>query len=380
MPKILPKSREWITILCCVNAIGTSIPGFYLFKGKNQLKNYIHNCEPGACMAAHPHAWMTKELFLSWLFHFAASVPGGILPNNRHLLILDGHGSHMVVQTIDEANNLGIDLLTLPAHTTHRLQPLDVSVFGPFKNYFRSERVAWMAKNPGVEVKRFELAELASKAFKRALTPSNIKAGFRRTGIWPLNYDALMHDTGCSQAFHVDGQEEGNVQTCVEVQEVDDQDDVVAAGNMISLSQGHLYAEDDETVCETQYNNEQICSNMEIVPPTQEHEIPVADIVNDIVEHAVDNDQLTLPSQVTPPSWLAEAMINMNAHSVSATNEESMNMPSQPAELNSEIVHFFVDNISMEEDEGHNEASNEDNDIVQSVPTDTEREVPSNDM
>ena len=117
---------------------------------------------------------------------------------------------------------------------------------------------------------------------------------------------------------------------------------------MISLSQGHLYDEDDEIVCETQYNNEQIRSNMEIVPPTQEHETPIADIVNDIVEHAVDNDQLTLPSQVTPPSWLAEAMINMNAHSVSATNEESMNMPSQPAELNSEIVHFFVDNRSME--------------------------------
>ncbi len=163
----------------------------------------------------------------------------------------------------------------------------------------------------------------------------------------------------------MDGQEEGHVQTGVEVQQVDEQDDVVVASNMISLSHGLLYDEDDETICETQHNNDQIPSNMEIVPPTQEHEIPVADIANDIVEHAVDNDQLTLPSQVTPPSWLAEAMINMNAHSVSATNEESMNMPSQPTELNSEIFHFFVDNRSMEEDEGHNDASNEDNDIVQ---------------
>jgi len=79
-----------------------------------------------------------------------------------------------------------------------------------------------MAKNPGVEVKRFELAELASKAVKRALTPSNIKASFKRTGIWPLNYDSLMHDTSCSQVFHVDGQEEGNAQIGVKVQEVDD--------------------------------------------------------------------------------------------------------------------------------------------------------------
>lgn len=183
VPKILPKNREWITILCCVNAVGASIPGFYLFEGKNQLKNYIKNCEPGPCMAAHPHAWMTKELFFSWLCHFAASVPGGVSPEIRHLLIFFGHCSHVAIQTIKEANKLGIDLLTLPAHTTHRLQPLDVSVFGPFKCYFRSERASWMAKNPRVEVKRFELAELASKAFARALTASNIRDGFRGTGI-----------------------------------------------------------------------------------------------------------------------------------------------------------------------------------------------------
>lgn len=62
VPKILHRSREWITILCCVNKIGSLILGFYLFKGKTQLKKYIHNCEPGACMVEHLYAWMTKEL------------------------------------------------------------------------------------------------------------------------------------------------------------------------------------------------------------------------------------------------------------------------------------------------------------------------------
>ena len=31
---------------------------------------------------------------------------------------------------------------------------LDVSVFGPFKSYFRVKRVAWMEKNPKVELKK----------------------------------------------------------------------------------------------------------------------------------------------------------------------------------------------------------------------------------
>lgn len=117
MPKILPKSREWITILSCVNAIGSSIPRFYLFKGKTQLKNYIHNYEPGACMATHPHAWMTKELFLNWLCHFVAFVPYG-------------HGSHMGLQTIEEVNNFGIDLLALSAHTLTDCNPLMSACLG----------------------------------------------------------------------------------------------------------------------------------------------------------------------------------------------------------------------------------------------------------
>ena len=152
VPYVFPKSREWITILCCVNVAGQRIPGFYIFKGQKQIKNYIAGCELGACMAAQPHAWMTKELFLNWLHHFAISIPGGVSTSNRHLLIFDGHGSHVVLPTIQEARNLGIDLLTLPSHTSHSLQPLDISVFSPFKNYFKKERSKWMAKHHGFEI------------------------------------------------------------------------------------------------------------------------------------------------------------------------------------------------------------------------------------
>ena len=104
-----------------------------------------------------------------------------------------------------------------------------------------------MEKNPGVEVKRFELAELASKAFKRALTPSNIKVGFRRTGIWPLNFDALMHDTSCSQAFEVEGQEVENLE-----EHVGSQEDVGADEGIMSHSEGLFCGGDDvEHVSET---------------------------------------------------------------------------------------------------------------------------------
>ena len=76
--KIMPKSREWITIMCCINAINASIHGFYLFKGNYRLTNNIKNCEVGACMATHPDEWMTKELFMNQLCHFIAIVHGDV--------------------------------------------------------------------------------------------------------------------------------------------------------------------------------------------------------------------------------------------------------------------------------------------------------------
>jgi hypothetical protein len=41
----------------------------------------------------------------------------------------------------------GLDMITLPSHTSHPLQPLDFSCFKPFKTTFKKERDAIMAKN-----------------------------------------------------------------------------------------------------------------------------------------------------------------------------------------------------------------------------------------
>ena len=46
---------------------------------------------------------------------------------------------------------------------------------------------------------------------------------------------------------------------------------------------------------------------------------------------------------------LVEAMMNMNKHIVTTTNEEIMDMPSQPALMVNEFFHYFVDVGGLEE-------------------------------
>ena len=60
-----------------------------------------------------------------------------------------------------------------------------------------------MAKHPHIEIRRTKLVELASKAFKLGLVSDNIISGFRRTGIWPLERDALCKDMKPSDVFNV---------------------------------------------------------------------------------------------------------------------------------------------------------------------------------
>jgi hypothetical protein len=86
-------------------------------------------------MGMQKNAWMTGHLFEKWLDHFTEHLQkrGGISPSNRHLLILDGYNSHVTIEVIEKAWILGIDMISLPSHTSHALQPLDVSCFKSFK-------------------------------------------------------------------------------------------------------------------------------------------------------------------------------------------------------------------------------------------------------
>ena len=111
---IEPDQREHLLVLSYINVDGGSIPNFYILKGTYFLEDYIapsshHHREDGAVMGMQPNAWMTKWLFESWISHFITCLrkgPGVDL-TNRHLLILDGHNSHVMFEVVRTQWNPG---------------------------------------------------------------------------------------------------------------------------------------------------------------------------------------------------------------------------------------------------------------------------------
>lgn len=91
---------------------------------------------------------------------------------------MDNHESHITVEAINKAKDNGIVLFTIPPHTTHKLQPLDRGVFGPFKTYYNEACKNWLLNNPGKPLSIYDIAAITGKAYPLAFTPANITAGF----------------------------------------------------------------------------------------------------------------------------------------------------------------------------------------------------------
>jgi hypothetical protein len=55
-------------------------------------------CRPSTCMEMQNKAWMTTYLFSKFLAFFKKSILSGISQTNHHMLILNGHGSHVTLK------------------------------------------------------------------------------------------------------------------------------------------------------------------------------------------------------------------------------------------------------------------------------------------
>ncbi|KAJ8882035.1 hypothetical protein PR048_018523 [Dryococelus australis] len=98
----------------------------------------IDDAPPGSFAVYHVSDWRTKETFLAWFRWFLDfSNPGFQKPV---LLILDCHSSHAKsLELINLARESNVGLLCFPLHTTHRLQPLNVSFKAPLSAFYEQE-------------------------------------------------------------------------------------------------------------------------------------------------------------------------------------------------------------------------------------------------
>ena len=173
------------------NATRRVLDPLIVFAGKNLQSTWRGDrALPGTFYGISQSCWMMTEVFAKWFEKFTALVKEGPL-----LIIFDRHLTHVSIQVIEKAINEDVTILKLPPHVTDKLQPLDVAGFGPLKRAWEKNLNAWINQwGPKEPMKKAAFVNQLCDIWHKGLSLDNVKAGFKVTGIYPVNSTKFPKD------------------------------------------------------------------------------------------------------------------------------------------------------------------------------------------
>lgn len=151
--------------------------------------------EDGCYFASSPTGWTNNELAMNWLLRLFDDHTKAKARLNREprLLFLDGHGSHINLPFLQECEKRNISVCAYPPHSTHRLQPLDISLFSPLSTYYSQALDEFLTTTQFLcRMTKRQFYKLFKQAFEKAFTEANIKSGWRKSGLHPFDPQAVL--------------------------------------------------------------------------------------------------------------------------------------------------------------------------------------------
>jgi hypothetical protein len=174
-----------VTAICCFSASGFYVAPAMVYPRKKPKPELTKKAPCGTLQLCSDSGFSNTKLFVQWLHHFAQITNAS--KDNPVLLVLDNHSSHCSLEAIDFCKTHHITLLSIPPHTSHRTQPLDVVYFSSLKGSYAKKVEEWLGNHPGRVVTVKQVAKLFCKAYTEVSTMAKAVEGFSCTGIHPFN-------------------------------------------------------------------------------------------------------------------------------------------------------------------------------------------------
>ena len=194
-----PENREWVSVIECVSATGRKLRCAVIFKGQSlQINWFPAKSVPGWLYTTSENGWTSNAIGVEWLRRIfipeTATEPG-----RYRLLVLDGHGSHIDIDFLWLCKLNRIELLYLPAHSSHVLQPLDLAGFSVVKSSYRRQIQELASLDDAAPVKKERFITCYYHAREDGLSERVIRAGWAATGICPFNIERVVSSSQVSQ-------------------------------------------------------------------------------------------------------------------------------------------------------------------------------------
>ncbi|KAJ8910919.1 hypothetical protein NQ315_014253 [Exocentrus adspersus] len=202
-PKIRNSSKTSFSLMFCGSAEGELLPLYVVYKAQHMWSTWTEGGPKYTRYASTPSRWFDGAVFTDWF-------EGQLLPRLKKLegkkvVLCDNLSSHITVKTLKLCKENNISLICLPANSTHLTQPLDIAFFRLLKIAWRKILANWKESEEGISytvLQKQHFPPLLTKLMQ-AIEPNtvaNLKSGFRKCGIVPINVELLQRlPQGCNQ-------------------------------------------------------------------------------------------------------------------------------------------------------------------------------------
>jgi len=183
--------REMVTAIECISADGKSLLPMIVWPAATHRSNWTTYPTPGWHYACSQSGYTDSKISLEWIKRVFDPQTKVRAHQKPRVLICDGFGTHETLEILEYCLENNIILCRIPSHTSHKLQPCDIGVFGPLKAAYRDE-VERLYRGGANTVGKEHFTSLYSPAREKALTSKNIMAGWIKAGLYPFNPDRVL--------------------------------------------------------------------------------------------------------------------------------------------------------------------------------------------
>jgi hypothetical protein len=175
---------EHVTMVEAISGSGEVLNPMAILKGVVIQRRWFDDLTDGILVGVSDTGYSNDQLSFQWIQHFNRFAKPK-RSNDWRLLILDGYDSHFTYEFVRYCELNRIQLLQLPPHSTHILQPCDVGIFQNWK-HFHSEEVDELVRRGIGQFDRQAFLSCIESIRNATFKRNSIRSVFRKTGLIPL--------------------------------------------------------------------------------------------------------------------------------------------------------------------------------------------------
>jgi hypothetical protein len=285
-------TKSAISIMLCGSGAGVMLPPYVVYQGANVYDAWCSRGPVGSVYSATKSGWFDMFTFTDWfkkiMLPHAKRLPG------KKLLIGDNLSSHISGEVISLCKDNDIEFVCLPANSTDKMQPLDVGLFGPMKQAWRTQLRAYADKDPSAKLLQKSMFPKMLKELLDSLNPAALlPKAFEKCGLIPLNrakvIERIPSTTKTAEIAH--GVDQVLLKK-LEIRRFGDGQKKRPRGKKIPAGESYSKQDEEEDDVSEQEDEEEEAGNEEVEADEEEVEEADSESENSVDEEEGDAEEL----------------------------------------------------------------------------------------